>query len=68
MDLRKKKESPKAVPLHWGGHCQRPDYSRLIPVYQLFDVETKLVLGEEGYAELEKITASRAGGTRAQRG
>jgi hypothetical protein len=43
-----------------GGHCQRPDYSRLIPLYQLFDVETKLVLGDEGYAELDRIARGKA--------
>ena len=40
-----------------GGSCQRPrDDGMLIPLYQLFDVETKLALGEDGYAELDKIT------------
>ena len=34
-----------------GGNCQRGS-STLIPLYELFDVETKLVLGDEGYAQL----------------
>jgi len=42
-----------------GGSCSRAATGELIPVYQLFDFETKLVLGEEGYALLEKqATAS----------
>src|SRR5215831_6376308 len=41
-----------------GGNCQRPA-GELIPVYALFDVETKFVLGEEGYAELEAIAGKR---------
>ncbi len=35
-----------------GGHCQRPSQNGVIPLYQLFELETKLVLGEEGYAQL----------------
>jgi hypothetical protein len=35
-----------------GGSCSR-DAEALIPLYQLFEVETKLVLGEDGYAVLE---------------
>ena len=37
-----------------GGHCQRGS-STVIPLYQLSDVETKLVLGEEGYTQLTAI-------------
>jgi hypothetical protein len=37
-----------------GGDCSRPAADgTLIPVYALFDVETKLVLGEDGFAALE---------------
>jgi hypothetical protein len=36
-----------------GGTCSQTA-DDLIPVYQLFDVETKLVLGEEGYAALDQ--------------
>jgi hypothetical protein len=35
-----------------GGSCNQRGRD-LIPVYQLFDTEVKLVLGEDGYAELE---------------
>lgn len=35
-----------------GGCCSQPTVEP-IPVFKLFDVETKLVLGEAGYAELE---------------
>ena len=35
-----------------GGTCNRPA-EELIPLFRLFDVETKLVVGEAGYAELE---------------
>ena len=37
-----------------GGNCQRGS-STVIPLYQLFDVETKLVLGDEGYAQLAAL-------------
>lgn len=37
-----------------GGNCNRPA-DELIPLYQLFDVETKLVLGEAGYAVLDAL-------------
>ena len=36
-----------------GGDCQRPAPDAPIPVYQLFEAEVKLALGEAGYAELE---------------
>ena len=36
-----------------GGDCQRPAPEAPIPVYQLFEAEVKLALGEAGYAELE---------------
>ena len=42
-----------------GGSCSRAG-GELIPLYQLFDVEAKLVLGEEGYAELERQAQTRA--------
>jgi hypothetical protein len=35
-----------------GGTCNRPA-EELIPLFRLFDVETKLVVGEAGFAELE---------------
>jgi hypothetical protein len=41
-----------------GGNCSRPS-GELIPLYQLFDVETKLVLGEDGYAELDRLAQAR---------
>lgn len=43
-----------------GGNCQRPSENGVIPLYKLFDLETKLVLGEDGYAELDAI--ARGGG------
>ena len=37
-----------------GGDCSRARHDgALIPIYALFDVETKLALGEDGYAQLE---------------
>lgn len=39
-----------------GGNCNRPSET-LIPLFQLFDVETKLVVGEAGYAALEALLA-----------
>jgi hypothetical protein len=41
-----------------GGSCNRPSET-LIPVYQLFDVETKLALGEAGYALLEAVSREK---------
>ncbi len=38
-----------------GGNCQRASGDGAIPLYQLFEVETKLVLGEDGYAQLQAI-------------
>jgi hypothetical protein len=35
-----------------GGHCSRPEPDQAIPLYRLFDWELKLVLGDEGYAQL----------------
>lgn len=35
-----------------GGSCQRASAGERIPLYQLFDVEVKLALGEAGYADL----------------
>jgi hypothetical protein len=43
-----------------GGSCNRPDPGHVIPLYQLFDVEMKLAIGEEGYAELEALARARA--------
>ena len=42
-----------------GGTCQRASDGGAIPLFQLFDVETKLVLGEEGYAQLQAIGQGR---------
>ena len=37
-----------------GGTCSRTEADTpLVPVYALFDVETKLALGDDGFAELE---------------
>ncbi len=47
-----------------GGNCNRPDPGTLIPLYQLFDVETKLVIGEAGYAALEVLSREGEGMTR----
>jgi len=38
-----------------GGSCSRPHEAAPIALYKLFDVELKLVLGEDGYAELERL-------------
>jgi len=39
-----------------GGSCNRTRADGVvIPLYQLFEPEVKLVLGEEGYSELERI-------------
>lgn len=43
-----------------GGSCNRPDPGNVIPLYQLFDVEMKLAIGEEGYAELDALARARA--------
>jgi len=37
-----------------GGNCQRAS-STVIPLYELFDLETKMVLGDDGYAQLAAI-------------
>jgi len=42
-----------------GGSCQRPS-DELIPLYKLLDVETKLVLGEEGYQQLDALARGTA--------
>ena len=47
-----------------GGSCNRPNPGQFVPLYRLFDVETKLVLGEGGYAELAAM-APDGGGTAA---
>ncbi len=38
-----------------GGSCQRPSGNGAIPLYQLFDVEIKLALGDQGYAQLAAL-------------
>jgi len=39
-----------------GGDCSRPtDGGTLVPVYALFDAETKLALGEDGYNQLDAL-------------
>ena len=43
-----------------GGSCNRPDPGNVIPLYQLFDLEMKLAIGEEGYAELDALARARA--------
>jgi hypothetical protein len=43
-----------------GGSCNRPNPGQPIPLYQLFDMELKLVLGEEGYMELEAVATRGA--------
>ncbi len=46
-----------------GGDCSRArDDGALIPIYALFDVETKLALGEDGYAQLEAHAHRLTGG------
>lgn len=42
-----------------GGNCQRATADGLFPIYQLFDVETRLALGDAGYAELDAIWRGR---------
>jgi len=42
-----------------GGNCQRASEEGLIPIYQLFDVEAKLALGDAGYAQLEATARGR---------
>jgi hypothetical protein len=42
-----------------GGSCQRAS-GEVIPLYQLFDVETKLVLGEAGYAQLAALAQGKS--------
>ncbi len=38
-----------------GGSCNRPAREDTIPLYRLFDMEMKLVLGEAGYAVLRNL-------------
>jgi hypothetical protein len=38
-----------------GGSCNRPNPGVPIRLFELFDVETKLVVGDEGFAELESL-------------
>lgn len=44
-----------------GGSCNRPAPGRPIPLYELFDAELTLALGEAGYAELRALAAARRG-------
>lgn len=37
-----------------GGNCNRPNPSQPIALWQLFDVELQLVLGDDGYKELAR--------------
>ena len=39
-----------------GGSCNRPNPGELIPLYELFQAEVKLVLGEDGYAQLRALS------------
>lgn len=41
-----------------GGSCNRPA-AQAIPLYELFDAELTLALGEAGYAELKALAAAR---------
>jgi Fe-S-cluster containining protein len=43
-----------------GGNCQRPSSGERVPVYRLFDAETKLALGEKGFAELDAYAQAEA--------
>ena len=45
-----------------GGSCGRPSEDGVIPLYQLFDVEAKLRLGEDGYAELDRVARAQSNG------
>jgi hypothetical protein len=45
-----------------GGSCNRPSSGDVLPVYQLFEWEVKLALGEAGYAELEARARKSANG------
>lgn len=38
-----------------GGSCNRPAPDDAIPLYRLFDMELKLVLGDEGYGTLARM-------------
>lgn len=42
-----------------GGSCNRPSPGGAVPLYELFDMELKLVLGEAGYAELRRQAEAR---------
>lgn len=43
-----------------GGSCQRPSSGERVPLYRLFEAETKLVLGEKGFAELHAQAQAEA--------
>jgi len=43
-----------------GGNCNRPNPGQPIALWQLFDMELKLVLGEAGYEELARQAARNA--------
>jgi hypothetical protein len=42
-----------------GGSCNRPSPGQPIPLYELFDAELILALGESGYAELQALAEAR---------
>jgi hypothetical protein len=44
-----------------GGHCSAYDPDNVIPLYALFDVETRLVLGDEGFAALDALAQQQTG-------
>jgi len=42
-----------------GGSCNRPQAGPAIPLYELFDDELRLALGEAGYAQLRTLAQAR---------
>lgn len=38
-----------------GGNCNRPEPGVMIPLYELYDVETKLVVGEAGWEAMRAL-------------
>ncbi|MBL8057675.1 MAG: DUF3109 family protein [Anaerolineales bacterium] len=42
-----------------GGSCNRPAPGQAVPLYELFDAELILALGEAGYAELKSLARAR---------
>ncbi len=45
-----------------GGSCSRPEAGQPIPLYELFDYEVKLALGDDGFAELQRLARERRNG------